>query len=85
MKGHQSAKRDQLDDLGLMRDRQVRAYNTVREENRLIKAKHQAANEDIDAIMNNRTKLKVGDWAWVYDDHSTITGGGKHVHNPTRR
>ena len=32
--------------------------------------------------MNNRTKFVVGDWAWVYDDPGTITGGGKHVHNP---
>ena len=43
VKGHQSAKRDQLDYLELMRDRHIRAYNLVREEDRLIKAKHQAA------------------------------------------
>ena len=82
VKGHQSAKRDQLDYLELMRDRQVRAYRLIREEDRLIKAKHQANNEKIYAAMNNRTKFVVGDWAWVYDDHSTITGGGKHVLKP---
>ena len=65
VKGHPSAKRDQLDYLELMQDRQVRAYNLVREEDRLIKAKHQSANEDNDAIMNNQTKSKVGDWAWA--------------------
>ena len=32
--------------------------------------------------MNSKSKFEVGDWAWVYDDHSTITGGGKHVIKP---
>ena len=82
LKGHQSAKRDQLDYRELTRDRQVRAYRLVREEDPLIKAKHQAANEKIDAAMNNRMKFVAEDWAWVYDDHSTKTGGGKHVHKP---
>ena len=79
LKGHQSAKRDQPGYLELMRDRQVRAYRLVREEDRLIKAKHQAANEKVDAAMNNRMKFVAGDWARVYGDHSTITGGGTHV------
>ena len=35
VKSHQSEKRDYLDYLGLMRDRQVRAHNLVREEDRL--------------------------------------------------
>ena len=56
MKGHQSAKRDQHDYLELMRDRQVRAYRLIREEDRLVKANHQAANESTDAAVNNRTK-----------------------------
>ena len=66
-----------------MRDRQVRAYELLREEDRRLKAKRQAANDDIDQIMNNKSKFEVGDWAWPYDDHSTITGGGKHVIKPT--
>ena len=81
-KGHQSAKRDQLHYLELMQNRQVRAYILERED-RLIKATHQATNVNIDAIMNNRTKFKVSDWAWLYDNTSTITGGRKHVHKPT--
>ena len=71
VKGHQIAKRDPLDILELVRDRQVRAYNLVREEDRLTKSKRQAANGDFDAIVNNRMKFEVGDWAWAYDDHST--------------
>ena len=82
VKGHQSEKRDHVDYFGLMRDRQVRAYNLVREEDRLIKAKQQAANDEIEQIMNNKTRFETGDWVWVYDDHSTIMGGGKHVINP---
>ena len=83
-KGHQSEKRDRLDFIELIRDRQIRAYNLVREEDRLPKAKHEAANEEIDAAMNNKSKFELGDWAWGYDDHSTITGGGKHVLKPTK-
>ena len=82
VKDHQSEKRDHLDYLGLMRDRQVRAYNLVREEDRLTKAKHQAANDEIEQIMNNKTRFETGDWVWVYDNHSTITGGGKQVTKP---
>ena len=29
--------------------------------------------------MNVYSKYEVGDWAWVYDDHSTVTEGGRHV------
>ena len=76
-KGHQSEKRDHLDYLGLMRDKQARAYNLVSEEDRLTKAKHQAADDEIKQIMNNKTRFEMGDWVWVYDDHNTITGGGK--------
>ena len=39
VKGHQSAKRDQHDYIALIRDRLVRAYNLVREEDRLKKGK----------------------------------------------
>ena len=38
-----------------------------------------AVNKEIDSAMSNKSKLEIGDWAWVYDDHSTVTGGGKHV------
>ena len=61
VKGHQSEKRDHLDYLGLMRDRQARAYNLVREEDRLTKAKHQAANDEIEKIVNNKTRFETGD------------------------
>ena len=60
-KGHQSEKRDQLDFLELMRGRQLRAYNLVREEDRSLKVKHEAANEEIEAAMNSILKFEVGD------------------------
>ena len=79
VKGHQGPKQDQLDYLELMRDRQVKAYKLVQEEDRLITARHEANNEHLAELINRRLKLEVGDWVWVYDDKSTITGGGKHV------
>ena len=53
VKGHESAKGGQPDYPELMRYRQVRSHELVREEHRRIKAKHQAANDDINRIMNN--------------------------------
>ena len=82
VKSHQSEKRVHLDYLGLMCDRQMRAYNLVREEDRLTKAKHQAANYEMEQIVNNKkTRFDAGDWV-VYDDHSAITRGVKHVIKP---
>ena len=41
--------------------------------------KHQAANEKLNSVFR-----QAGQWVWVYDDESTISGGGKHVlENPT--
>ena len=60
MKGRQSEKRDHLDYLGLMRDRQVRAYHLVREEDQLAKAKHQAANDENEKIMDNEIRFETG-------------------------
>lgn len=84
VKGYQSTKRDQLDYLELMMDRQMRPHRLVREEDRPIKVKHHAANEKIDAAKHNRMKFVVGDWAWVRDDCITIEGGDKHVHKPAK-
>lgn len=41
-KGHQSKKQDQLEFIELLRYRPIRAYNLMREETRLLKAKHEA-------------------------------------------
>ena len=78
VKGHQGLKQDQLGYLELMRDRQVKAYELVKEEDRLIKARHEANNEHLAEVINRRPKFEVGDWVWVYND-KTLTGGGKHV------
>lgn len=56
----------------------MRAHRS-RVEDRLQKKKHQAANENTDAALIYLTKFELGHWAWVYRDHNTITGGGKHV------
>ena len=79
VKGHQGLKQDQLDYLELMRDRQVKAYELVKEEDRLIKARHEANNKHLAEPINRRPKFEVGGWVWVYDGKRTITGGGKHV------
>ena len=57
----------------------MKAYELVKEEDRLIKARHEANNEHLAELINRRPRFEVGDWVWVYDDKSTITGGGKQV------
>ena len=54
-----------MDYLELMRDRQVKAYKLVKEEDRLIKARHEANNEHLTELINRRPKFEVGDWVWV--------------------
>ena len=78
-RGHQGLRRDQLDFLQLMRKRQNRAYELVRKEDFLIKAKHHVANEKLNSIFRQRPNFAAGKWVWDYDDKSTISGGGKHV------
>ena len=78
-RGHQGLRRDQLDVLQLMRERQNRAYKLVRKEDFLIQAKHQVANGKLNSIFRQRPNFAAGQWVWVYDDKSTISGGGKHV------
>ena len=78
-RSHQRLRRDQLDLLQLMRGRQNRAYELVRKDDFLIKAKHHAANEKLNSIFRQRPNFAAGQWVWVYDDKSTISGGGKHV------
>ena len=62
-----------------MINRQVKAYKLVKEEDRLIKARHEAANEKLDGLITKRRKFEVGSWVWIYDGKSTISGGGIHV------
>ena len=44
-----------------------------------MKAKHQAANEKLNSVLRQRPNFEGRQWVWVYDDKSTISGGGKHV------
>ena len=60
-----------------------KAYELVKEEDRLIKARDEAANEKLDGLITKRPKFEVESWAWIYDDKSTISGGGKHVLKPS--
>lgn len=78
-RGHQGLNKDQMDYLDLMKDRQVKAYNLVREEDRLMKAKHEKNNQILHLLVNKKPRFEVGDWVLVYDDKSTIAGGGQHV------
>ena len=65
VKGHQDLKQDQLEYLELMRDRQTKAYELVKEEDRLIKARHEAANQNLSELINRRPKFEVGSWVGV--------------------
>ena len=60
VKGHQGLKQDQLDYLELMRDRQVKAYKLVRDEDRIIKARREANNEHLAELFNRRPTFRVG-------------------------
>ena len=51
----------------------------MKEEDRLAKARHEAANENLEELITKRPKFEVGGWVWVYDDHSIIPVAGKHV------
>ena len=62
-----------------MRERQNKAYDLVRNEDFLIKAKHQAANEKLNSVLRQRSNFEGRQWVRVYDDKSTISGAGKHV------
>ena len=62
-----------------MRERQNKAYDLVREEHFLIKAKHQAANEKLNSVLRQRSNFEGRRWVWVYDDKSTISEAVKHV------
>ena len=79
IRGHQGLRRNQLDFLQFVRERQSRAYELVRKEDFLIKAKHQPANEKLDSNFRQRPNFAAKQWVWVYDDKSTINGRGKHV------
>ena len=58
VKGHQGLKRDQLDYLQLMRERQSRAYELVRKEDFLIKAKHEAAKRKTKFYLAPKAKFR---------------------------
>ena len=62
-----------------MRERQNKAYDLVRKEDFLIKAKPQAADEKLNSVLRQRSNFEGRQWVWVYDDNSTISGAGKHV------
>ena len=59
-RGHQGLRRNQLDFLQLMRERQNRAYELVRKDDFLIKAKYQAASEKLNPIFRPRPNFAAG-------------------------
>lgn len=52
----------------------------MREQDRLTKAKHAAANKELNLALNRRPKYENGDRGWFYDDQAKTTGGGSQVH-----
>lgn len=51
----------------------------VREEDRITKEKHEKNNEKLVELVGKRPKFEKDQWVLVYDDKSTISGGGEHV------
>ena len=62
-----------------MREKQNIAYDLVKKEDFLIRAKHQAGNEKLNSVLRQRSNFEGRQWVWVYDHKSTISGAGKHV------
>lgn len=52
--GHQGLKANQLEYLQLMKDRQVKAYDLVRQEEYQIKSKHEVGNFELEETLNRR-------------------------------
>ena len=51
VRGHQSLGQDQSDFLEVVRNWQEKAYELVKEEDRLVKARHGAVNEKLDGLI----------------------------------
>lgn len=79
--GQQGLRRDQLDHLTLMRDRQEKAWNLVGRENQLIKARHQT-NKGLDKILHRQAEQEAGDRAWVYGSKFATMRGVEAVTRP---
>ena len=62
-----------------MGEKQNIAYDLVRKEDFLIKAKHQAGNEKLNSVLRQRSNFEGRQWVWVFEKKSTISGTGKHV------
>ena len=77
--GNQGLNADQLEYLQLMRDRQIKACELVRQEDFLIKSKHECNNEALEETLNRRPTWNAGDWVFVYDTKGTIMSGGNAV------
>ena len=73
IKGVQSLKQDELDNLQLMKDKQQAAYRLVIDSDRLTKEKHRENNSKIDDTMHKRPMYEVGQWVWVYDVQHTLS------------
>ena len=57
LRGHQGLNQDQLEYLELMRERQIKAYQLLNEEDRLTKAKHEADNEHLEELITKRPQV----------------------------
>ena len=72
-------KQEQLEFLKWVREQQMKAYELVRKEDNITKEKYKKSNEVMEEMVGKREKIEKDDWVLVYDDKSTIAGGGEHV------
>ena len=54
----------------------------VKQEDLPTKARHERDNEDLDAVVTKRLKIKAGNWVLEYEKKSTNSGGAEHVLRP---
>lgn len=71
--GHGSYERDIAKYHVPVRNRLRPAYEVVREQNRMNAARVAKANRVLDDAVHNRPVLKVGKWAWVYNNNVNIS------------
>ena len=73
--GNQSLDRDQLAYCDLVKDRQRRAYQLVREHDAIMFSRLARSNAKLLDTFHKRPRYTIGDWVWVYNPEATLRQG----------